>query len=203
MLILVPVLIGLTALTLLLMVGFGDGTRSRTQTRTAADAAALAAAQEWSHEVERLYQQVVEQRPGWPETLLTLLSPDAPLTIAGQVRPQAQSGAQSFAARNGSTLTGFAQSVTTTGIQWQVSTRSVDAAKVSDVHANATAVAGVTLLDGLCYLSGGTRLGLVVDDACLDPWAGNPPATVPTSLPPTIPQPFRPAALQIRAELVQ
>jgi hypothetical protein len=202
-LMLVPILAGLVALTLLLMLGLGDGTRSRTQTRTAADAAALAAATQWRHALEDRYAHVVGLQPGWQPILLQLLAPNAPQTIAADTLAQAEIAARTFAARNGANVVSFGYIPTPGGVEYQVSTRSQGAAQVSNLHTTANAGASIRLLDGMCYVAGGTRFGIVIAGVCLDPWGANPPTVLPPGLPPTLPNPLHPVGLQDVAELVQ
>lgn len=199
---LVPILVGLTALTLLLMVGLGDGTRSRTQTRTAADAAALAAASAWSHDLEDRYQRVVDQDPGWQESLLDLIAPDSPATHALGDGPK--QAAALFAERNDAEIRDF-QAVTIGEIMWWVQTRSLKPAQISEVRTEGTATASIRLLGGLCYPDplGPTRFGFLVDDRCVDPWDGHPPSTRPTALPPSLPPLSELEQFRAEPELIQ
>jgi hypothetical protein len=167
-LMLIPLLIGLVALTLALIVGLGDGVRSRTQTRTAADAAALAAANAWQEELRARYD-LVRLAPDVQVALRELLATDPRLLSTGSA-----DAAHRFAARNAGTIEATGLTVESTGLLFEVRTRSTARTEGTGQFTYAHAVARVEIASPLCL--DGARLGLRSGSACLRLGEGLPAA---------------------------
>lgn len=189
----IPVVAGLVAFTLWVIVPLGDAVDTRTSARTAADAAALAAAETWRVELDgRLGPRMAavrqlptetptatptpsptESEPGDPTPSPSPTSdepepPAALVELASALQEAQPTGAEQvaaiFAERNGARLAEPPTTrVVSDRVEFSVRTRSLEPAETTDQYLYAEATAELRLR-GVC-LSGGD-LGVVVSGSC-------------------------------------
>lgn len=213
-LMLIPIVVGLVALSITFLLPLGDAVDGRTQTRTAADAAALAAAEAWKADLILAFDGAVEapgegQAYGLLQQLLRI-----PLAEFGR---DTEAQARLFADRNKSTVLSVAARPSVVGMEYRVRTRSRQLVEETAQYTYAEATARVELRSGLCFLGDGTRLGLVVRGVCAStlpalpvpalpaPVEGLPPLEVPEVELPALPvgPPEGLGRLVVRVRLVE
>lgn len=185
---LIPLVAGLVAFSLVFLLPLGDATNSRTQTRTAADAAALAAAEAWKADVVTAFERATNA-PGEGNAyglLRQLLR--SPVSEYGRGSADA---ARRFAARNDGTVLALEPRPTAGGLEYRVRTQSQQQVEETTQFTYGEASARVELRGGLCFVGGGTALGLVLNGRCSSVLP-DPPLPPPPPPPPPPPLPGEP-----------
>lgn len=168
---LVPAIAGLAVATLAVILVVGSSTNDRRESTTSADAAALAAAQEWSNALERLYDDHAgssDHAVFWSVagTSLADVTPSASMSAR----------AASYSTKNGSELISFDIDVPRGEVS--VTVRHTDPVPGSSTRITSTATARIEFRGGLCR--SGSVLGYEIGGSC---------RTVPIPLPAPTPTP--------------
>lgn len=161
----------LAVIALFLMVGLGDATLHRRDASNAADAAALAAAGIWAGSVESMYNSAVSSNNSgdlWDRTGRGLGS------YAGS---KAKHAADTYASRNGATVTAYTVNANRRTVTVTVETNSTVEGTTKKM--SATSTAEIVAKSGVCL--DGSKVGFKVEGECVT----TRPTTKPTSPTPT------------------
>ena len=173
----------LTMVALLVMLRLGDATLHRRDASNAADSAALAAAGAWADSIESAYDDAVGA--GNADDLWGGVGNG----VGSYAGPKARRAAETYASRNGATVTAYSVDATRRTITVAVETNS--AVEGVDERMTAESTAEIVLGNGVC-LKGG-KIGFTMDGRCVakrpdeDPAPESTPSPSPTTAPFKVP----------------
>lgn len=173
----------LTMVALLVMLSLGDATLHRRDASNAADSAALAAAGAWADSIESAYDDAVGA--GNADDLWGGVGNG----VGSYAGPKARRAAETYASRNGATVTAYSVDATRRTITVAVETNS--AVEGVDERMTAESTAEIVLKNGVC-LKGG-KIGFTMDGRCVakrpdeDPAPESTPSPSPTTAPFKVP----------------
>ncbi|WP_026406708.1 pilus assembly protein TadG-related protein [Actinomyces gerencseriae] len=173
----------LTMVALLVMLSLGDATLHRRDASNAADSAALAAAGAWADSIESAYDDAVGA--GNADDLWGGVGNG----VGSYAGPKARRAAETYASRNGATVTAYSVDATRRTITVAVETNS--AVEGVDERMTAESTAEIVLGNGVC-LKGG-KIGFTMDGRCVakrpdeDPAPESTPSPSPTTAPFKVP----------------
>ena len=173
----------LTMVALLVMLSLGDATLHRRDASNAADSAALAAAGAWADSIESAYDDAVGA--GNADDLWGGVGN----IVGSYAGPKARRAAETYASRNGATVTAYSVNATRRTITVAVETNS--AVEGVDERMTAESTAEIVLGNGVC-LKGG-KIGFTMDGRCVakrpdeDPAPESTPSPSPTTAPFKVP----------------
>ena len=173
----------LTMVALLVMLRLGDATLHRRDASNAADSAALAAAGAWADSIESAYDDAVGA--GNADDLWGGVGNG----VGSYAGPKARRAAETYASRNGATVTAYSVDATRRTITVAVETYS--AVEGVDERMTAESTAEIVLGNGVC-LKGG-KIGFTMDGRCVakrpdeDPAPESTPAPTPPTAPVNVP----------------
>ena len=173
----------LTMVALLVMLSLGDATLHRRDASNAADSAALAAAGAWADSIESAYDDAVGA--GNADDLWGGVGN----SVGSYAGPKARRAAETYASRNGATVTAYSFNAIRRTITVAVETNS--AVEGVDERMTAESTAEIVLGNGVC-LKGG-KIGFTMDGRCVakrpdeDPAPESTPSPSPTTAPFKVP----------------
>ena len=168
----------LTMVALLVMLSLGDATLHRRDASNAADSAALAAAGAWADSIESAYDDAVGA--GNADDLWGGVGNG----VGSYAGPKARRAAETYASRNGATVTATRRTITVAG-------ETNSAVEGVDERMTAESTAEIVLGNGVC-LKGG-KIGFTMDGRCVakrpdeDPAPESTPSPSPTTAPFKVP----------------